>query len=219
MPPPMTTRSNSRSVSAPMSLLTPPRVNWSTPTYGSRLVRQAGEQVLRHDGFVPASPFGGTGCPCRRSRRVPYFLRRTERWMDERVSWYDGIGDRRIGIHRRYSLSEALAGRARESESSRSGTRWPKARTSMICRDGGATFVEGSVGDPDRRREALAGADVVHHIAAVMREADMPDSAFLADQRRGNQRAGRGISRVGREALRLLQYDGSHGRHARGAGR
>ena len=42
----------------------------------------------------------------------------------------------------------------------------------------GAVFVEGSVADPDRRREALAGANVVHHIAAVMREADIPDSVF-----------------------------------------
>lgn len=42
----------------------------------------------------------------------------------------------------------------------------------------GAVFIEGSVDDAERRREALAGAAVVHHIAAVMREADIPDSAF-----------------------------------------
>lgn len=42
----------------------------------------------------------------------------------------------------------------------------------------GAVFIEGSIDDSERRQEALAGADVVHHIAAVMREADIPDSAF-----------------------------------------
>ncbi len=42
----------------------------------------------------------------------------------------------------------------------------------------GAQFIEGSVDDEACRREALAGVNVVHHIAAVMREADIPDSAF-----------------------------------------
>ena len=42
----------------------------------------------------------------------------------------------------------------------------------------GAEFIEGSVHDPERRRRALEGANVVQHIAAVMREADIPDSAF-----------------------------------------
>jgi nucleoside-diphosphate-sugar epimerase len=42
----------------------------------------------------------------------------------------------------------------------------------------GAVFIEGSVGDGPLRRDALDAVDVVHHIAAVMREADIPDAVF-----------------------------------------
>ncbi len=42
----------------------------------------------------------------------------------------------------------------------------------------GALLVQGSVGDRSLHAEALDGVEVVHHVAAVMREADVPDSVF-----------------------------------------
>lgn len=45
-------------------------------------------------------------------------------------------------------------------------------------RAAGASVVLASVTEADRVRRALEGVDVVHHIAAAMREANIPDSAF-----------------------------------------
>ncbi len=42
----------------------------------------------------------------------------------------------------------------------------------------GVDVLEGSVLDPDARLRALDGVQVVHHIAATMREADVPDRVF-----------------------------------------
>jgi nucleoside-diphosphate-sugar epimerase len=44
--------------------------------------------------------------------------------------------------------------------------------------DRGVEIVAGSVGDRSLHGKALAGVDVVHHIAATMREADVPDRVF-----------------------------------------
>lgn len=44
--------------------------------------------------------------------------------------------------------------------------------------EAGAELVEGSVADRALQKQALDGIDVVHHIAATMREADVPDSVF-----------------------------------------
>jgi len=45
-------------------------------------------------------------------------------------------------------------------------------------RQRGVELVEGSVADRSLYDHALDGVDVVHHIAATMREADVPDSVF-----------------------------------------
>ena len=42
----------------------------------------------------------------------------------------------------------------------------------------GVEIVEGNVGQRELHSRALAGVDVVHHIAATMREADVPDRVF-----------------------------------------
>ncbi|HEU4332918.1 MAG TPA: NAD(P)-dependent oxidoreductase, partial [Candidatus Eisenbacteria bacterium] len=42
----------------------------------------------------------------------------------------------------------------------------------------GARLVEGTVADRSLHARALEGVEVVHHIAATMREADVPDSVF-----------------------------------------
>jgi nucleoside-diphosphate-sugar epimerase len=42
----------------------------------------------------------------------------------------------------------------------------------------GVELIEASVADRARHADALAGIDVVHHIAATMREADVPDRVF-----------------------------------------
>jgi nucleoside-diphosphate-sugar epimerase len=53
-----------------------------------------------------------------------------------------------------------------------------EAANARVLAERGAVLVEGSVADRDLQTRALEGVDVVHHIAAVMREADVPDSVF-----------------------------------------
>lgn len=58
-------------------------------------------------------------------------------------------------------------------------TRTPvESANAKVLVDRGAELLEGSVADRPLQARAVEGVDVVHHIAATMREADVPDSVF-----------------------------------------
>jgi dihydroflavonol-4-reductase len=53
------------------------------------------------------------------------------------------------------------------------------ARDTTVLRDLGVRIAVGELGDPESLRRAMAGVDVVYHIAAAFRNASLPDDAFF----------------------------------------
>jgi nucleoside-diphosphate-sugar epimerase len=62
-----------------------------------------------------------------------------------------------------------------------------EAANARLLNGRGARLIEGSVADRGLHGPALDGVDVVHHVAAVMREADVPDSVFWDTNLRATQ--------------------------------